>query len=76
MVAFPTRAGEARREYVKDRLIGKKSKEESNYRQQQNLESKKSCAECKSYISQGQPFSACKTVAGVVRHDDICDFYS
>lgn len=72
---MPIREGEVRRDYVKDRLSGKSAKEGVNYRQQQDLTSKKSCAECENYESPGFPKSSCSKVSGIVKHSDICDLY-
>lgn len=64
-----------RKREVSDRLNGKKSKEEVNYRPQRNLEVEESCFECRYYVSTGKSESACEKVAGIVRAEDVCDLF-
>lgn len=64
-----------RKKEVADRLNGKKSKEEANYRPQRNAESVKSCFDCSYYTNEGEPQSACTKVAGIVEAEDICDLW-
>jgi len=65
-----------RRAYVVDRLTGKVSKEEANYRPHDNAETKDTCAECEHYLIPGQENSSCRRVAGIVRAEDTCDLFA
>lgn len=67
--------GPKRRAEVADRLKGKLSKEEANYRPQQNVEDKSSCRECEHYLDPEESSSLCRRVAGSVEADDICDLW-
>ncbi len=63
-----------RRKFIAERLAGKISKEDANYRNSQS-NSKEMCGECDYYQFPGQPTSNCKRVAGVVEAEDVCDYF-
>lgn len=67
---------ENRKHTVADRLQGKTSKEEVNYRPAADeAESKISCSECAHYLQAGHEHSNCRRVAGIVEARDICDLF-
>lgn len=68
------RPGEERRSEVVDRLGGKLSKQDTNYRPGVR-DDKASCAECEHYLLPGNPTSNCRKVAGVVYSVDMCDVW-
>jgi hypothetical protein len=71
------RSSNARRKAdVVGRLEGKLSKEEANYRPQDNTESKKTCFDCVYYENEGEAISMCKRVAGMVEANDLCDLWA
>lgn len=72
----PSREGERRRLYLVDRLAGKVSKEDANYRPAENEgTTKESCAECEHYLQPGHETSSCRRTAGIVEAKDICDLF-
>jgi hypothetical protein len=64
-----------RKAYVVDRLGGKITKEEANYRPHDNANTKDTCFECDHYLNTGEQNSACRRVAGVVNAEDTCDLW-
>ena len=70
------RAGEFRRNELVDRLSGKKTKEQTNYRSAEAVDTKQMCSECQNYITPKNPESACKKVVGFVKADAVCDLFS
>lgn len=73
--AKPRKEGPNRRAVVVDRLSGKLSKEDANYRPAKELESKESCAECEHYLIPGSASSSCRRVAGIVSGEGLCDLF-
>lgn len=63
-----------RKAEVIDRLSGKVSKKEVDYRQA-SKDTKASCAECEYYLFPGNPTSDCRRVAGRVESGDVCDLF-
>lgn len=70
---FRERPARRKREVV-DRLSGKTSKQQVNYRPASS-DVKSSCSECEHYQFPGQDTSNCRRVAGVVEAEDICDIF-
>lgn len=62
----------ARKSTVLDRLRGKFSKEEANYRAGKD---KIVCFECRYYLNPGQESSNCSKVAGLIEAQDVCDYF-
>ncbi len=58
-----------------DRLMGKLSKDEANYRPAVELRSKESCAECANYEAPGESSGTCVKVAGAIEARDKCDIF-
>lgn len=73
----PRIEGPARRQLVVDRLAGKLTKEEANYRdlESQNPMKKEMCFECEHYLQPGDEYSACRRVAGPVKAEATCDLF-
>jgi hypothetical protein len=65
-----------RRSYVADRLGGKVTKEESNYRPHDSADTKDTCFECTHYLDVGEESSSCRRVAGIVYAEDTCDMWA
>ena len=65
-----------RKSLVADRLGGKVTKEEANYRPHDNADRKDTCAECDSYLTPGEAQSSCRKVAGLVEAEDTCDLWA
>lgn len=63
-----------RRGYIIDRLSGKVSKEDANYRPAEH-DTKESCAECHYYTAPGEPQASCRRVAGSIQGDLLCDYF-
>jgi hypothetical protein len=74
MSRFPVHPAGQRRQEIIDRLSGKKSKQEVNYRAHDN-DTNEQCSECVSYLSPGVPQAACKLVAGIVEGEMLCDLF-
>jgi len=64
----------SRRQYISDRLSGKKSKQDANYRPAEH-DTNENCSECQHYLSPGGPESSCKIVAGIVEGDMLSDYF-
>ena len=73
--AAPRTEGPNRRQVIADRLSGKISKEEANYRDAKETETKENCAECTHYLTPGQLHASCRRVAGIVTGTDVCDLF-
>lgn len=73
---YAQRPGEFRRGEVVDRLAGKTSKEQVNYRPGETADAKSSCGECEHFLTPGQPNSGCRRVAGVVEAIGLCDLFA
>lgn len=69
------RPGEARRGLVVDRLAGKTTKQDSNYRPAEHG-SKETCFDCDHYLVEGGRVSTCRRVAGIVEASDVCDLFT
>lgn len=65
-----------RRAYIVDRLRGKITKEEANYRPHDDADSVDTCFECEHYLDPGSEHSACRRVAGVIEAEDTCDLWA
>lgn len=63
------------RRVVIDRLSGKTSKEDANYRDADERQTKETCFECEHYLSPGEAEAACRRVAGIVYAQDVCDLF-
>lgn len=72
---IPTHEAGIRRQTVIDRLSGKMSKGDVNYRQVDPTETKEMCGECDYYESPGNPTAGCMRVAGVVESEGVCDLF-
>lgn len=57
------------------RLSGKLSKEQSNYRPSKEVKTKRSCAECQNYETPGASAGSCVRVAGAIEARDVCDLF-
>jgi hypothetical protein len=73
----PRTDGPERRQLVVDRLAGKLTKEDANYRDLESNapRSKEVCFECEHYLSPGSSTSACRRVAGLVEAGATCDIF-
>lgn len=61
------------KELLVDRLNGKHSKEQTNYRPSRSTTDKTCCMECKYFT--GVEIGSCNLVAGVIEGSAICDLY-
>jgi hypothetical protein len=73
----PRTEGPERRQLIVDRLAGKITKEEANYRdtESQNPKTKEICFECEHYLQPGSSTSACRRIAGPVKAEATCDLF-